>query len=100
MMQSLTTQNQEGLKSPSTLPITVASWAKNSRENIIVRLDSFKGNGTICARLWYRFDDGEFRPSPKGITVAVHHLPALARAMQTALETAKRAGLIAEGADQ
>jgi hypothetical protein len=107
MDRTLADNNQDGAQAPSTsgnialaVPVTIAEWQKKSRESILVRLDSFKGKATICARLWYRDSEGELKPSPKGLTVAVHHLPQLATAMNDALETARHMGLISEGGDE
>lgn len=45
----------------------IAEFQKNSREIIRVRLSEFKGRELIDIRTWYTADDGEWRPSSKGV---------------------------------
>lgn len=108
-METLTTQNQEGPSAPPNAatgtgndigidtPIIVAEWPKNNREKIRVRLDSYKGNATVCIRVWYDKGDGYLKPSPKGLTVSINHIVALADGLAAALAVAKSRGLVSEG---
>ena len=75
-------------------PITIASWPKNSRETLQVRLDTFKGQAIVDCRAWYAGSDGTLKPGRGGLTIAVHHLPALASALAKAMETATASGLL------
>jgi hypothetical protein len=79
------------------LPIIIAEWPKNGRENIRVSLGKFQSNHTIDLRLWYSAEDGTMRPGNKGITVSVKHLPQLANALAEAERRAGELGLLAEG---
>ena len=45
----------------------IAAFMKNSREMIRVRLSEFKGRELIDIRTWYTGEDGEWRPSSKGV---------------------------------
>lgn len=45
----------------------IAEFQKNSREIIRIRLSEFKGRELIDIRTWYTGDDGEWRPSSKGV---------------------------------
>lgn len=83
---------------PSGLPIVVASWPRNSRETVRVRLDHYQGNNTIDCRSWYPGNDGELKPG-KGLTLSVKHLPKLVAALTKALEAARSHGLVPEGGD-
>ena len=76
--------------------IIIAEWQKNSRETLRVRLDSFKGQPTICCRAWYTGKDGKLKAGLGGLTVSTRHLPALAKALAKALETAKANGLLSK----
>lgn len=45
----------------------IAEFMKNSREMIRVRLSEFKGRELIDIRTWYTGEDGEWKPSSKGV---------------------------------
>lgn len=93
------TDSPEALASIS-LPHTVAEWPRNSRETLRVRLDRYQGTATIDMRGWYADTLGNLLPGRGGLTLSVRHLPALAKAMVKALETAERAGLLEARLDQ
>lgn len=83
----------------SILPIVV-DIKKNEAERIRVAIAEFRCVATIDVRQWFQSrDDVEPRPTKKGLTVALRHLPALAEAMQEALTSARAAGLLADGQD-
>ena len=75
-------------------PIIIASWPKNGRETLQIRLDSFKGQTIVDCRAWYAGADGTLKPGRGGLTIAVRHLAALADGIGKALATAKASGLI------
>lgn len=83
--------------SGATLPIIAASWPKNQREMLQVRIDTYQGRNVIDVRTWYPDADGNLKPA-KGLTVSIAHLPALSVGLTAALETARRYGLV-EGGD-
>ena len=74
--------------------IIIASWPRNARETIVVKLGEYQGNPVFDARTWYDSGDG-LKPGRSGITLAIKHLPALAEALAKALATAEASGLIA-----
>lgn len=45
----------------------IAEFRKNSREIIRIRLSDFRGRELIDIRTWYQVEDGEWRPSGKGV---------------------------------
>jgi hypothetical protein len=45
----------------------IAEFMKNSRELIRVRLSEFRGRELIDIRTWYTGEDGEWKPSGKGV---------------------------------
>ncbi|WP_421695015.1 transcriptional coactivator p15/PC4 family protein [Aestuariivirga sp.] len=69
-----------------TAEVIIASWPKNTRETLVVRLDIFRGQPIVDLRTWYGGDDGKLLPGRGGLTVSIRHLPALAEAIRKALE--------------
>jgi hypothetical protein len=69
-----------------TAEFIVASWPKNTRETLVVRLDIYRGQPIVDLRTWYGGDNGKLLPGRGGLTVSVRHLPALAEAIRKALE--------------
>jgi hypothetical protein len=69
-----------------TAEIIVASWPKNVRETLVVRLDIFKGQPIVDVRTWYGGEHGKLLPGRGGLTVSIRHLPALADAIRRALD--------------
>jgi len=67
---------------------------KNSREVVRVELDEFQGRQLVGARVWYTDKVGELKPTPKGLTLDVKHLPALRQAFVEAERQAREAGLL------
>ena len=74
----------------------IASWPKNSRETLMVKLDSYKGQAIVDCRAWYAGSDGSLKPGRGGLTVSIRHLPALAAAFARGLTAAKDMGLISD----
>lgn len=81
------------------LPIVIARWQRNARDTVMVRIDQFNGNSVVDIRTWWLSQTGELRPGPKGITMSVQHLPALACALAKAEAAARQLGLLAETDD-
>ena len=76
------------------LPIIIAEWDRNSREVVRLSLDRYNGRDTVDIRSWWRDTDRTFKPSRGGLTLAVHHLPALAAGLADALRRAQALGLV------
>jgi hypothetical protein len=79
------------------LPIIIAEWPKNGRENIRVSLGKYQSNYTVDLRLWYSAEDGTMRAGNKGLTVSVKHVRQLASALAEAEHRAGELGLLTEG---
>ncbi|WAC06343.1 MAG: transcriptional coactivator p15/PC4 family protein [Thermodesulfobacteriota bacterium] len=66
----------------------IASFEKNSFEEVRISLTNFKGKDLIDLRVYYRPDDGEeMRPTKKGITISLEKFSELKSAI-LALEKA------------
>ena len=66
----------------------IASFEKNSFEEVRISLTNFKGKDLIDLRVYYRPDDGEeMRPTKKGITISLEKFSELKNAI-LALEKA------------
>ena len=76
------------------LPVVVSEWQKNTRETVRISLSVYQGRQTIDYRLWYDSGDGILKPSPKGLTLALAHLPTLADGIAKALQIAMENGLV------
>ena len=78
-----------------SLPFPVAVLPKSDREEIRVFLDRFKGHSVISLRTFYRPRDGaEMRPTNKGLTVSIRHVPGLAQALAKAEREGRALGLL------
>ena len=75
-------------------PVIVGAFDLNASDVVRVELGSFNGRDVIGFRKWFRSADGSVRPTSKGLTVAVRHLPNLARLANEALARARADGLI------
>lgn len=47
--------------------IDLGTIRKNASEEIRFTVDTFKGQEIVNARVWYRADDGEYRPGKQGL---------------------------------
>lgn len=77
-----------------SFPIEVAQWRKNANEIICATLDSYKSTPTFNARVFYEEAPGQWKPTKKGLTVSVQHLPALREAVEHAEGAARQLGLL------
>lgn len=66
----------------------VATIEKNSREEIRVSVDDWKGYDLVSLRVFFRRKDGEPLPTKKGITFDVKLLPEIIRALEAARKAA------------
>jgi hypothetical protein len=74
------------------VPITILkSWKspRNRRVHFRLNLSEHKGHALVDMRLWETGTDGIDRPTVKGVALAVHKLPELARALAKAETTAR-----------
>ncbi|MCC0067094.1 MAG: transcriptional coactivator p15/PC4 family protein [Rhodovulum sp.] len=62
----------------------MASFRKNSREEVRVSVDEFRGHELLNIRVWFEADDGEMRPGKQGIALRLELLPELREALERA----------------
>jgi len=74
--------------------LIVAEWPLNDREIARVSIEKFKDARLINCRKWFRTENGELRPSKRGIALVLRHLPKLAEAFTLALSIARDRGLL------
>lgn len=58
-----------------------ARFEKNSREEVWVSVDEFRGRKIINIRVYYRTETGEWRPGKQGVAVSVDRYRDLAEAI-------------------
>jgi hypothetical protein len=62
----------------------IHEFEKNAIEKVQVAVNEFRGNDYFNIRIWFEDDGGEYKPSPKGITLNVDLLPELQKALKKA----------------
>ena len=78
----------------TSTPTIIGDHPLNGRDVLRVEISEYNGRPVVSARKWYDAGAGVLKPSPKGITVALGHLPMLAALMNKALDHAKAGGLL------
>ena len=73
--------------------IFIATIQKNRSSEIRVSLEKYKGVNLVDVRIFEALDGGDRRPTKRGISLVVTRIPALADAIQLALEEARRLGM-------
>jgi hypothetical protein len=76
-----------------TEPIQIASWRRNDRQVLRLRLSSYKGRNVVELRAWWD-NTNELRPSTDGINLDVSRLPRLCKGFKKALARARKYGLV------
>lgn len=61
----------------------LASFPKNSREEVQISLDEFNGHDLINMRVWFQATNGEMRPSRQGLSIRVEQFADLMEALRT-----------------
>jgi hypothetical protein len=64
----------------------VATFPKNSREQVRVILTEFHGREIINIRVFWSSDGTTWNPSPKGLAIGIEKIPLLLAALQQAAE--------------
>jgi hypothetical protein len=85
------------MSAPVTLsePIEVAKFFKNRRKDVIVvSLSTFEGRNLVDVRQHFHNEQGQMRPTGKGVAMVVLRLPELAKAINKALAKAQELGLL------
>jgi hypothetical protein len=78
-----------------TDPLIVAEWLINRRDDSLrVSLENYQTSRLVNIRKWYVDDNGQKRPTKRGIALSLAQLPRLAAALNEALRIATELGLI------
>lgn len=72
----------------------IASFSKNSTEEVRITLEEFKGHKLLDIRVWYQDDRGEKKPTKKGVSIAASLFPELKATLEKAETVLKDKGLI------
>jgi hypothetical protein len=76
-------------------PVEVAKFFKNRRKDVIVvSLSTYEGKNLVDVRQHFHNEQGQMRPTSKGVAMVVLRLPDLAKAVNKALAKARELGLI------
>jgi hypothetical protein len=68
----------------------IHSFHKNTQERVQASISTYKGREYADIRVHYQADDGEWRPTKKGITIALDLLPDLAEALKKLRKAARQ----------
>jgi hypothetical protein len=72
----------------------VAQFEKNSKEEVRVSIDDFRGTKLINIRVYYRSPNGEWLPGKQGVALKVDRYRDLASAILQLGETLQEQGLL------
>ena len=75
-------------------PIVIADFQKNKTEDIKLSLTEYQGHKLIDFRVYFKNNEGESKPTKKGITVNVKFFPELKQAIMDAEKILKEKELI------
>ena len=74
--------------------IIVAQFEKNKKEEVRVSVGSFHGRQIINMRVFYKDDDGSWKPGKQGLALSVERYKDLAGAIVQVGEHLKTKGLL------
>jgi hypothetical protein len=74
--------------------IIVAQFEKNKKEEVRVSVGSFHGRQIINMRVFYKDDDGSWKPGKQGLALSVERYKDLAGAIVQVGEHLKSKGLL------
>jgi hypothetical protein len=80
--------------SQSTDDIVVAQFEKNKKEEVRISVGTFHGRRIINVRIYYKDDDGTWKPGKQGLALSVDRYKDLAGAILQVGEHLKANGLI------
>jgi Transcriptional Coactivator p15 (PC4) len=76
-------------------PVEVAKFFKNRRKDVIVvSLSTYEGQNLVDVRQHFHNEQGQMRPTSKGVAMVVLRLPDLAKAINRAVKQAVDLGLL------
>lgn len=61
----------------------IAQFEKNATEVLRISLTEYRGHQLIDARVYYSDDEGQYRPTKKGVSLAVGLYPEFKKALLT-----------------
>jgi hypothetical protein len=82
---------------PATSSEVIAKFEKNSREEVWVSIDDFRGRKIINIRVHYRSESGQWLPGKQGVALSVERYRDLAEAILQLGERLKAEGLLTSG---
>ena len=62
---------------------------KNSRESLVINQTEFKGVKLVDVRVFYKDENGDLKPTKKGVSVRLNQLDALIKALSEVAATAR-----------
>lgn len=65
----------------------IASFPKNTREEVQISPDQFNGHDLVNICVFYRTESGEMRPGKQGLAIKVEQFPDLLVALETVGQT-------------
>jgi hypothetical protein len=74
--------------------VVVAQFEKNKKEEVRISVGTFHGRKIINLRVYYKDDDGTWKPGKQGLAVSVERYKDLAGALLQVGEHLKTKGLI------
>ena len=69
---------------------------KNSRESLVINQSEFKGVKLVDVRVFYKDENGDLKPTKKGVSVRLEQLDALIKALSTVSAAAREQELVEE----
>ena len=69
---------------------------KNSRESLVINQSEFKGVKLVDVRVFYKDENGDLKPTKKGVSVRLEQLDALVKALSEVSATAREQKLAGE----
>ena len=70
------------------------AFKKNSTEEYRFTVEHYHGHACADLRVFYRADDGEYRPTRKGIVISVENWPAFLQGIDTLGRQLEAQGLL------
>jgi transcriptional coactivator p15 (PC4) len=78
--------------------LVVGSFPKNKREEVRITLSKYKGFDLVGLRVWFKSEDGTYKPGKSGFSIRTVLLPELVRILDRARTEAAKRGLLDAGA--
>ena len=69
---------------------------KNSRESLVINQSEFKGVKLVDVRVFYKDENGDLKPTKKGVSVRLEQLDAMIKALSEVSATTREQKLVGE----